>query len=99
MYKKIVFLVVAIIISFTMPVFAEDSNQTDVQDVTAPIVQAWNNDALPFLKSIAISFKTDVLNKTSDWFEKTKAIKENDKSFYDVWHKFFTGKDQTEKEN
>jgi hypothetical protein len=57
-----------------------------------------NRDKFPFLRGIADSFKTDVLDKTSAWFEKAKAPKSENTSFYSVLHKFLTGKDSSEEE-
>lgn len=99
MYKKSTFFVIIFsvcILAGTM-VYAEEADQGIENKITEPLVESWNKEALPFLKGIATSFKTDVLDKASAWFEKAKAGKDSNSTFYDVLHNFFTG-NESEKE-
>ncbi|MDD4409451.1 MAG: hypothetical protein PHW52_02235 [Candidatus Pacebacteria bacterium] len=92
MYKNIIF-AVAFCMCLCSSVSAEEIDLSETEKPVDPLVSSWKNDALPFFKGIADSFKVDVLDKTSAWFEKTKSSKETNQSFYNMIHKLFIGKD------
>lgn len=93
MYKKILFsLAIVIVLSFSFVVLAKENNQAD-EGQQEGIINTINNEAGPVFQSIANSFRVDVWDKTAVWIEKTKSVKDNNSTFFDVIHKFFTGKE------
>ncbi len=80
--KLLLSLIVACFICFSSSVFASNVDSA--------------NNSKSFFQTIIDSFKSDVIDKTSIWFEKTKAVKDSDLTFYELLHKAFTGKDNNE---
>ncbi len=92
MYRSIMLSIMIMLCACTyVPAVMAEDEVIEKESVASPLVKTWNNDALPFLKGLYNSFKVDVIEKTSVWIEKTKAVKKDDSSFYDILHKLFSG--------
>ncbi|MCK9393438.1 MAG: hypothetical protein WCX30_02850 [Candidatus Paceibacterota bacterium] len=109
MLKRLSLVLIIIAFSSINFVHAQENVQSN-QTINDKIINIWKNDAEPFLKGVACSFKTDVWDKANNWLEKNKFKKidmskneegkNEDKkncTFFDTLHKAITGKEPTTK--